>query len=67
MFKLRILAVSTALGGLAACGDTVGQQALIGGSAGAVTAVALNANPIVGAAVGVAGNVLYCDQKPGQC
>ena len=46
--------------GLSACGDNVGEQALFGGGAGALGAAVLNADPIVGAAVGAAGNVLYC-------
>ncbi|WP_170769152.1 hypothetical protein [Ruegeria lacuscaerulensis] len=47
-------------GGLSACGDNFGEQALFGGGAGALGAAVLNADPIVGAAVGAAGNVLYC-------
>ncbi|WP_300068137.1 hypothetical protein [uncultured Ruegeria sp.] len=46
--------------GLAACGDTTGEQALLGGGAGAVGAAVLSADPLFGAAVGAAGNVLYC-------
>ncbi len=46
--------------GLAACGDSTGEQALLGGGAGALGAAVLSADPFVGAAVGAAGNVLYC-------
>ncbi|MEX0279042.1 MAG: hypothetical protein AB3N07_04155 [Ruegeria sp.] len=54
-----ILAIATCAG-LAACGDTIGEQAILGGGAGAVGAAVLSADPLVGAAVGAAGNVLYC-------
>ena len=54
-------------GGLAACGDTVGEQALIGGAVGAGTAAVLDGNLAAGAAVGAAGNLLYCQQYPSQC
>ncbi|MDU9006306.1 hypothetical protein [Sedimentitalea todarodis] len=53
--------------GLAACGDTMGEQALYGAGAGAVGAAVLDGNVLGGAAVGAAGNVLYCQQKPGAC
>ncbi|MCG7519254.1 hypothetical protein [Ruegeria sp. Ofav3-42] len=53
------LAVATCAG-LAACGDTTGEQALLGGGAGAVGAAVVNADPLFGAVVGAAGNVLYC-------
>ena len=46
--------------GLAACGDTPGEQALYGGSAGLLGALVVDANPVVGAAAGAAGNLLYC-------
>ncbi len=54
-----ILAISTCAG-LAACGGNTGEQAVLGGGAGAIGAAVLNADPLVGAAVGAAGNVLYC-------
>ncbi|WP_170462027.1 hypothetical protein [Ruegeria profundi] len=60
---MRISKVFLALAtcaGLAACGDTLGEQAILGGGAGAVGAAVLSADPLVGAAVGAAGNVLYC-------
>ncbi len=54
-----IFAITTCAG-LAACGDNTGEQAVLGGGAGAIGAAVLNADPLVGAAVGAAGNVLYC-------
>ncbi|WP_171101889.1 MULTISPECIES: hypothetical protein [unclassified Ruegeria] len=56
----RFFFVAATCAGLAACGDSTGEQALLGGGAGAVGAAVLNADPILGAAVGAAGNVLYC-------
>lgn len=53
--------------GLAACGDTTGEQALYGAGAGFLGAAALDTNVYAGAAAGAAANVLYCDQKPGAC
>ena len=55
------------VGGLAACGDTVGEQAVIGGAVGAGTAAVLNGNLAAGAAVGAAGNLLFCQQNPSRC
>lgn len=67
MRSLRILACLGTLAGLAACGDTIEQQALIGGGAGAATALVVQGNPLVGAAAGAAGNMLYCQTNPGKC
>ena len=63
---LRVVAVC-GLFGLAACGDTLGEQALLGGAAGAGTAVITDGNPITGAAVGAAANVAYCQTYPERC
>jgi hypothetical protein len=61
-----ILAVVTLLG-LSACGDTLGEQALLGGAAGGGTAVAAGGDPLTGAAVGAAANVAYCQTYPERC
>ncbi|MGX0975175.1 hypothetical protein ACSSVY_000873 [Roseovarius sp. MBR-51] len=61
-----ILAV-LALGTLVACGDTVPEQALLGGGAGALTGAAVGGSVLTGAAVGAAGNVVYCQAYPGRC
>ncbi|HKL46193.1 MAG TPA: hypothetical protein VJ906_08110 [Roseovarius sp.] len=53
--------------GLAACGDTVPEQALLGGGAGAVTGAVVGGSVVTGAAVGAAGNVIYCQAYPGRC
>ena len=64
--KTLILATAAAFG-LAACGDTVGEQAIIGGAVGGVGSAALGGNAVAGAAVGAGANVLYCDANPGNC
>lgn len=56
-----------ALTALAACGDTVPEQALLGGGAGAVTGAVVGGSVITGAAVGAAGNVVYCQAYPSRC
>jgi len=63
----RITIIVAAAAGLSACGDTTGEQALIGGGVGAGTAAVLGSNPLVGAAVGAGGNMLYCNQNPSNC
>lgn len=55
------------LAALAACGDTAGEQALIGGGVGAGVAVVTDRDPLTGAAVGAAGNLLYCQTYPERC
>ncbi len=56
-----------AAAGLAACGDTPLERAAYGGAAGAGTAAALDGNLLTGAAVGAAGNLIYCEENPGKC
>lgn len=56
-----------AFGTLVACGDTIPEQALLGGGAGALTGAAVGGSVVTGAAVGAAGNVVYCQANPGRC
>lgn len=67
MRRTGILAALILVGSLAACGDTIGEQAVIGTGAGAVTAMAVDGNPLLGAAVGAGANIVYCQQNPGEC
>lgn len=67
MRMLKPLTLGVALLGLAACGDTLGEQALYGAGAGAATALAVDGNVATGAAVGVAGNIAYCQKYPSRC
>ncbi len=52
---------------LVACGDTVPEQALLGGGAGAIAGAVVGGSVITGAAVGAAGNVVYCQTKRARC
>ena len=56
-----------ALATLSACGDTLGEQALIGAGAGAGTAILLDGDATTGALLGGAANVAYCRTYPGRC
>ncbi|MCI5095991.1 MAG: hypothetical protein MRY77_06735 [Rhodobacteraceae bacterium] len=53
--------------GLAACGDTTGEQALYGAGAGVAGSALLDGNLVAGAALGAAANVIYCTENPGKC
>ena len=65
-FKSIGFAVVAGLG-LAACGDTVGEQALIGGAVGAGAAAVTSGSIVTGLAVGAAGNVLACELDIADC
>ncbi|WP_068242574.1 hypothetical protein [Tritonibacter horizontis] len=67
MRKSILAALLAATAALAACGDTAGEQALYGAGAGAAGSALLNGNLLTGAAVGAAGNLLYCQKNPGRC
>ena len=54
-------------GSLAACGDTLGEQALGGGAVGAGTAAVTGGGLLEGAAIGAGANVAYCQLNPGKC
>ncbi|GGB22283.1 hypothetical protein [Allosediminivita pacifica] len=64
---VKPLALVAALGTLAACGETAGEQALWGAGAGATGALAVGGNPVTGAAVGTAGNLLVCQSGARDC
>jgi len=67
MRKSIIAALIAGTSALAACGDTTGEQVLYGAGAGAAGAALLNGSLVTGAAVGVAGNLIYCQENPGRC
>ncbi|WP_428515684.1 hypothetical protein [Roseovarius sp.] len=52
---------------LAACGNTVPEQALFGGAAGTGAAAVVGGSLLTGAAVGAAGNVAFCQVYPDKC
>jgi hypothetical protein len=56
-----------AFAALAACGDTVVEQAAIGGVGGLGASAVLGGNLAAGAVVGAAGNVAYCQAFPDRC
>ena len=64
--KKTILACSFC-GVLAACGDTAGEQAIIGGAAGAGVAAVTSGSLVQGAAVGAAANVVACQTNIANC
>jgi hypothetical protein len=61
-----VIALGAALG-LAACGDTVGEQAIIGGAVGAGAAAVTSGSIVTGAAIGAAGNILACELDIANC
>ena len=66
--RLRLSgAILVSFGALAACGDTVGEQALYGAGAGLGASLLVDGNLATGAAVGAAANLVYCQQNPGKC
>ncbi|MGJ8616080.1 MAG: hypothetical protein ACSHWS_04505 [Sulfitobacter sp.] len=67
MSMRNIILALTACAGLAACGDTLGEQALGGGVIGAGAAAITSGSLVQGAAIGAAGNVAYCQLNPGKC
>ena len=67
MYTKSFGAALVALVGLAGCGDTLGEQALVGAGAGAGAAIVLDGRPFTGAVLGAAGNLLYCQTNPSQC
>ncbi|WP_108884978.1 hypothetical protein [Pseudoprimorskyibacter insulae] len=67
MRSLRIGTVLIALTALGACGDTLGEQAILGAGAGTAGAVVTNGDPVTGAVVGAAANVAYCRKYPSRC
>ncbi|WP_299862192.1 hypothetical protein [uncultured Roseobacter sp.] len=63
----KVMLAFAACAGLAACGDTLGEQAVGGAAIGAGTAVVTGNGALAGAALGAAGNVAYCQLNPGRC
>lgn len=63
----RIWMALALCGGLVACGDSLGEQAVIGGAAGLGTAALLDGDVLTGAAAGAAANVIFCQAQPEKC
>ena len=65
-FKAFIIPVSLCAG-LAGCGDTIGEQVLVGGGVGAGAAAIAGSSIAGGAAIGALGNVAYCEPSLSNC
>ena len=63
----RILFTVPILITLAACGETPLEQVIFGAGVGLGTAAVLDGNLAAGAAIGAAGNLLYCQTNPNRC
>lgn len=62
------LAGALALGlAVAGCGNTVGEQALLGGAAGVGVAAVSGGDPVAGGVIGAGGNVAFCQLNPHLC
>jgi hypothetical protein len=61
-FKVRIAAFA-GLVALSACGESLGEQAIIGAAAGVGTALLIDGNIGAGALVGAGLNMLVCTQQ----
>lgn len=67
MLIRNIALIGTICGALAACGNTIGEQALSGGVIGAGTAAVVSGSLLQGAAVGAGASVLACQTKVVNC
>jgi hypothetical protein len=64
--KLSVLALTAVLG-LSACGDTLGEQAILGGVVGVGAAAATGNDLATGAVVGAGANVAACQAGLVRC
>ena len=67
MYIKNILPPITASAGLAACGDTIGKQALGGGAVGAGAAAITGGSLAQRAAIGAGAHVLACQSGAVRC
>jgi malic enzyme len=67
MRAVRFFPAIALCGALAACGENLAEQSVIGAGMGAATAAVLDTNVLAGAAVGAAANVLVCKNTPQGC
>ncbi len=66
MHKRIWIAMVGAVLALSACGDTFGEQAILGGGAGAGIGLVAGVSPLGAALVG-AGTNIYCQEYSGSC
>ncbi|WP_281991721.1 hypothetical protein [Sulfitobacter geojensis] len=62
-----VLLASALCASLAACGDTVVEQGIVGTAVGAGAAAVTSGSLLQGAAIGAAGNIAFCQLNPGKC
>ena len=67
MYLGKLAAAVALVASLGACGQSFGEQAVIGAGAGGASSVVLGGNVATGALVGAAANVAYCQQFPSRC
>jgi hypothetical protein len=66
--SIKTVFIASALcASLAACGDTLAEQGLVGTAVGAGAAAVTSGSLLQGAAIGAAGNIAYCQLNPGKC
>ena len=65
--QIRAVSAALALAALAACGDSVSEQAVGGAAIGAGAAVVTSGSLVQGAALGAGANVLFCQLNPAKC
>ncbi|GEM_PF-328790 len=65
-YKAVMLATVASLG-LAACGDTPIEQALLGAGAGVGVATVAGTGVAGGALIGATANLVYCQKYPSKC
>lgn len=63
----KLIIGCVAMLGLGACGDTVGEQALVGGLLGGGAAIATDGDVTTGIVGGAAVNVAVCQTDPSKC
>ena len=67
MRTIFIAGITTLAFGLSGCGDTLGEQALLGAGAGTAGAVVADGDVVTGAVLGAAANIAYCRKYPNRC
>jgi len=67
MYRSKLIIAVALVAGVSACGDTLGEQALGGGVAGAGVAAVTGGSIGQGAAIGAAGNVIACQSELVNC
>ncbi|QOL81469.1 hypothetical protein [Pseudooceanicola spongiae] len=67
MFSKKWISVGLVCAALAGCGQSLGEQALVGGAVGVGGAAVTGGSVGTGALVGAAANVAYCQTNKRAC